>query len=222
MAAEDLINEALVSVERAGRYLKLDAGDEQTDDLLSDVINAATARCESETGYKLAARDHTAMRPAGDPKGSDWLILPQRPINSISEIRSYSADLSASSIVSASSYTIYSERGMVLLHGSAFQWQGGWPEAHRVQVDANIGWGYNAAPSNPLPAPFAKFDRELVPQDLAMACLQILADWYMRADGSVHISQSRSAAGVGATTTFKDEPIPPAAKRILAQYRRRA
>jgi hypothetical protein len=221
VADENLIPQALVSTARAARYLKLE--DSEVDhDLIADVINAASMRCESETGYKLAARDYTAMNPSGDPAGDRWLLLPQRPINAISEIRSFSSDLSASSVVPASSYKVYGDSGRVLLHGSALQFGGGWSEAHRVEIDGNLGWGYNAAPDAPLAAPFGKFDRELVPQDLAMACLQILADWYMRADSSVHISQSRSLSGQGSTATFKDEPVPPAAKRILSLYRRRA
>ena len=127
-----LNDEALVSVKDAEAFLKI--GHDKQTPLLEDLINDASAMCDLETGRNLAARTYTALNPIGDPSGHREMLLAHRPVNSVTEIRSFSPDLSSSDVVDSADYKLFGDAGIIMLVGGWRGFSGGWSEAHRVCI----------------------------------------------------------------------------------------
>jgi uncharacterized phiE125 gp8 family phage protein len=183
---------ALVTWAKAKQYLDLDdSGQEYTEGL----INAVCASANKSTGRLLKARDDI---PILDGTGTDTLILPQYPVNTITKLYSDTERVFGTDTeITSSEYVIYKKRGIIKLFSKTFS-----SKIQSIKIEYNAGFGK---------------DTDIVPEDLQFAVLEIVAWNIMRfVSGGKGIGvRSRAADGVD---TGMEITVPLNAQRTLERY----
>ncbi len=188
---------ALVTLDEAKEYLKIDSGNTDSDEILGLLINGISAWVAGHLGRGLIKDTHTEYY---DGDGSRELILNRRPIISVTSIHDdINRDFEDVSLVDSDSLIVLKEKGIV----RAFNLYGGF-----TCGEANIKVVYVAGYENGVS----------VPNDIKLAVLRTL-DHHWR-NGYTHRKLDVSSETVGdVTTTFRDGDIPADAKAMLRPYK---
>lgn len=192
---------ALTTLANVKAYLHI-SGDE-SDTLLEGLIDAVSALFETYTNRKLAARDYD---PDSDPEdalldgnGELELVLPQYPVNSITEILVNEQEIPASASYSESGWMDDSrlrKAGILRLRNYVFS-------AGRGNVAVTYNAGYST-----------------IPDDLAQACIEQVA-WKFRESSKRELGMQSHTLKDGSVTFYPTDLLP-AVKKLLEPYRRRA
>lgn len=195
---------ALTSLTNLKSYLNLSVSTHDT--LLENLIDRATEMIEDYTNRKLKARDYSYDSGSGDYDADnavldgndrDRMVMPQRPINSVTTLRINTTAIDARSTVFDSGYVIDAKNGIIVLLGYVF-----------TAGAKNIELAYNAGHST-------------IPEDLEQACIEQAA-WMFKQS-----SAGSSLLGVSAKTladgsvSYASGALLPQVKRVLEKHRNR-
>jgi len=185
---EDTTN-SLITIHDLKPFIGVAESDDDYDDLLYQAIDAASWYLNSETHRKLKAR---ALTEYYDGRGTDKLILDQRPINTITSIYSDpDRSFGTATLVDSDDYQIYGDEGYIIFTDTAVD------VGHRVlKVTYNAGFS-------------------TIPYDLKQACIEIAAKTYhMYRNNRVGMKSVTSDAG----TQSYDQEDSPFVKKIIQKY----
>lgn len=186
-----LASTALVSWELAQEILGLD-DDQQR--MCERMINAASKSANRISGRILAATDYTKYL---DGNGKEFLLLPEYPVNSVTELNVDTArDFGSSTEVASDEYLLYEDTGEVRLLGATFPC---YPQA--VKVVFNAGYA-------------------TLPDDLEMAVIEVVAYNLKRIGGHGNIIGVKEISADGSVNTSYELTIPVNAQGVFESYRR--
>lgn len=174
-----------ISVAEAKAYLRIDGSSE--DVLISSLI--LTSRLHIEAALGLALMDQEWRLVLDRWPVSGVVRLPLRPLQSVSEVRVFDADGSAS-IVDPGSYIVDTAGTPPRLIATAAGWPKPGQVANGIEIDFSAGYGAVA---------------EDVPEPIRQALLLLAAHWYEHRD-PIEIGSGGSA-------------IPGDVSRLLKPYR---
>jgi len=195
---------ALTSLANLKTYLNISGTTNNT--FMETLVDRATALMEEYTRRNLKARDYSYDSDSEDydkdnavmdGNDRDVLILPQRPVNSLTTLRVNEQAISESTGVYVCGWMIDKKRGMVRLRCYLF-----------TKGMDNVELAYNAGYST-------------VPDDLEQACIEQAAWMYKQSpvgQGLLGVS-SRSLQDGSISYTAKD--LLPQVKLVLQNYKQR-
>lgn len=196
LSHELVIPPATEPVDRAAlkRQLRLPANRDTEDDHLDLLIEAAREHMETATSRAFITQTWRVTLnafPRYKSRQPWWdgvrqgainmfdhyspLVLPRRPVQSVSAIRTHNS-LGVASIVDPAIYQVNRYEGQILLQ-SGRSWPSGYRPQAGIEIDYVVGYG----------------DALTVPASLRMATLQLAAHWY---ENRVPVQQ-----GSGVSTT---------------------
>lgn len=185
----DLVAWALCSVAEAEDWLKLASATEDEETTITLLINAVTARFENACGRQIIAR---ALTTRLNGTGADHIFLPQWPVVSIDSLKSLEYD-GTDYVVYDTSKLYISESGRLQLLDQESFIRGNL----NVEVIYQPGWA-------------------TVPDDVKVAALQWVADWWETWSKKREPIQSVSVSGQ--TTVFFNESIPKKVQAVVDLY----
>jgi uncharacterized phiE125 gp8 family phage protein len=161
------------------------------DAVLGGLIDAASEAIERACGRAFAQAERTEYH---DGRGSAWLVLKERPIASIADLRDdLDREFGAASAIVADDYTFYPEEGIVRLLTGTFQ-----DGSRNVRVRYTAGY-------------------QTVPEDLAQACLMLAASWF---NAGHQGGDGLTAEVLGDyRAEYAHRPLPEEVLRLIAPYR---
>ncbi|TVQ38478.1 MAG: hypothetical protein EA384_09100 [Spirochaetaceae bacterium] len=182
------MSDALVSWEEVQERLAMADGDHVA---IEPLIDTASARANTYTGRKLAARVQTLVL---DGPGSCKLILPDWPINSVTSVHVDPTRVWAPEY-EVTDFVAYAETGILLRNSS---WGTG---RQTIRIIANLGY-------------------ETVPDDLRESIIQLVAYWN-GSPGIGWISAAESVRGGAYQTHYVGQlDLPFQVRTIWDSYRR--
>lgn len=195
---------ALTSTTNLKSYLNLTVTTHDT--LLEKLIDRATGLIENFTNRNLKARDYhyDSAEDAYDPdnavldgNGADRLILPQRPINSVTTLRVNEIEIDARESVYECGYVIDKKDGVILLSGYLF-----------TRGIKNVEMAYNAGYAT-------------VPDDLEQATIEQAAWMFKQSTAGSALLGEVSRSLPDGSISFSAADLLPQVKRALEKYRAR-
>lgn len=168
--------------------------DTSQDTFLEQLVNRSYKILEIYCGRKMKAADYTEYLDGPDDESRDTLLLDQFPINSVASLyddldRAFGSE----TLVAATDYVIYKERGIVKLFRNESAFQKG---IQNIKITYNAGYA-------------------TIPGDLEDACIQMVEFMFNRA----RTSGFDAASLGGKSETYDKDEIPAAVKRTLRHYR---
>ncbi len=167
-------------------------GDSSHDTEVGDHINRASWYLNTMTGRLLLSRTLTEHY---DGDGTDMLIVNQYPVTTITSINIDSGrDYAAGTVVDSGDYMKYGDSGMIAFDGVTLT-----PGRQSIKIVYVAGY-------------------IVIPHDIEMACLQILAIDHMREDKNAFGISSRTDE-LGGSITFTQEDV--LVNNVIAKYKRK-
>jgi len=179
----------LTTVENLKAYLHL--GGEEDDAVLAQLIAAASAAIERYCGRRFGPGRYTEYH---DGRGSVWLVLDERPVQEVHDLRDDPArQFGAASVIPPADYALYAEDGIVR------RLQGVFHAGHRnVRIDYSAGY-------------------DVIPADLGQAGIILAAAWFHA--GRQGSDGLRAEALGDYRAEYLHLPLPAAVTRLLEPYR---
>lgn len=162
------------------------------DDVIDALISAASEAVENFCGRKFDVTAYTEYHHGG---GASSVVLQRRPVTEVSGLwDDLARDFDDESLVDSDDYVLDSESGIIhLLWGAAFS-----DGVRNVKVSYSAGYSS-------------------VPDDVAHACVMLVAAWFHRGREGADGLGSRAVEGVSQQFDPKSPPEP--VREILAAYR---
>jgi uncharacterized phiE125 gp8 family phage protein len=187
---------ALLTMEEAREMLGVPNTTE--DVLIESLVNAATLRCENETGRELYTRTRTNEVYNGT--GGVCLTLRQYPVTSVSAVSFLTQE-------NPETWTAQDTSAHPLVIVQPAKTTVMWRDLCFPYGQQNVRLTYVAGLTS-------------VPSDLKAACSIVLLDLYKQKDKV--LANVASTSFQGQSSVYRNEPIPLLAARLLDPYRRLA
>lgn len=153
---------ALTTLESAKRACGITTA--ASDDLITELINGATALIENTCNRKLASRTHANVRVSG--MGVRWIVLPNTPVTSVTYLAR--VDGTQEVEIQNSEYYVHGETGIVYLRPSGATAPFGGQAFARDYMRYVISYVGGYSP---------------IPDDLIVLCNELVAEAYRRLSG---------------------------------------
>lgn len=189
----DLAAYALIDVEQAREFLRIEDTDQ--DEIITGLVNEASAWMETETRRTLKARTGT-MTFSGP--GATWAVMPEAPFNSMAsaEYRDADGTWTALNITGAQ---IVVDTGEVYLPNDVW-----WEGRKNIRVTGEVGFKAGT------------HDRDL--KTLGLCCEQLVQILYQVRQNKIGRAEAVSIVGTG--IAIKSDALPIEVKKTLAAYTR--
>jgi len=196
---------ALITLADLEEYAHITITDHEQ--LLERMIDAATGRIEKYTRRNLAARDYSYDSDSDDydpdnavldGSGTNELILPQYPINSVTTLRINETEIDARPSLYNYGYVIDKAAGILRLTGYLFS-----------KGLANIELAYNAGLST-------------IPEDLQQACIEQVAWMWKQSPAGGNLLGVASKNLPDGSLSYSTKDLLPSVRMVLESYKKRA
>jgi uncharacterized phiE125 gp8 family phage protein len=192
---------ALTTLADVKEHLRIEAADSTEDTFLEKLIDRCTSRIESHVNRKLKERTFTELY---DGSGTQELLLNQFPIVSVASVNiDQGQDFGAATEIDLDAIIIRSEEGL-LSWGGVTDVVGGFNTGIWTAGVRNIRVEYDAG-------------YDPIPDDLAAACIKLVAVEFNRAREGADAFTSEGTAGHSVTWV---QGIPQEIDEMLLAYRR--
>jgi len=193
---------ALITLADLEEYANITITDHEQ--LLERLIDAATSLFETYTRRKLKARAYSYDSDSGDydpdnavfdGNGTDKMILPQYPVNSVATLRINETEIDARASIYNLGYLIEKQNGIITLSGYLY-----------TRGLANIEFAYNAGLS-------------AIPDDLQQACIEQVVWMYKQSAVGGNLLGVSSKSLADGSISYSNKDLLPSVRMVLASYK---
>jgi uncharacterized phiE125 gp8 family phage protein len=157
-----------VTTAEAKSHLRVDITDDDT--LIASYVQAARLFCESYTGRSFVRRTYRA----DVPDFADQIVLPGRPIISITSIKYYNTD--SPSVLTTLDSGVYALVHNCINRNYGETWESVYPRADAVEITYIAGYAPTSSP---------EVEAESVPEPIKTAIKMIVGDLYENREGKI-------------------------------------